>query len=735
MTKIFYIPTTTLNFNNILSCESISPKSFYSNRNFGYGRWVLVNENPEENVTFLYEEPYSFERPQGDLEDHPLLIEVNIISEVYSKFKEIEKGIYSFNETIYITPWDTKFIFFSERHQSITLSMSESSLETKLVQFYSKKYVVSHTLQPKKNRLKPVTNSAINNVAIENDIHINKLKGLLYGYYIGALLSCRKEDVIKLNALLKIKNIFISILSTSTTTKSQKEELTLLFEQLNNSHPLYSKLRCIVENEQKFSQVIELLNSYTYIEGTLSLQLSLDKLHNNNEDDVARNSQIIWINNEIEKQKNRILSTRKLLQTKNDDIIVSEKKIVKINFVSNSEQELFKAWINNLLISKEYNGKISTLREDLSDQIALNSKELYKDKWNDSYVRIFLNKLRRHIRGDNFDVIWDNNVLPSLAAVLTNGDNWTKLLSFMQQKEMTDYRLSFALYGVLNGFANLTRDFTDIILSCDKAYVADVYKEFYGQLFGLSVNIENAPNQHKEDNITYNHVSDDGKTSNETSQALDINPNNSSHKLCSDNYPVEADIEMRQRLEAAIKDGIKADAKKGDAIMAILIANNGNWQSTIDKIESDEKLKLGNKTINNIRRAFNISTNQNCKSKGKSAKECRNKKGNNYEDCGGNNLFTDIIHQHSASTFLWNDDGLWSNIQLLFDNKNITKAKEDVIWFQKEFRKGDQSAYYSKARRDNYSIIGKFENYLKKKEYVNEQTLKRIIEKIKSIYK
>jgi len=32
--KIFYIPTSTLNFTNILSSESISPKVFYEQRDF-----------------------------------------------------------------------------------------------------------------------------------------------------------------------------------------------------------------------------------------------------------------------------------------------------------------------------------------------------------------------------------------------------------------------------------------------------------------------------------------------------------------------------------------------------------------------------------------------------------------------------------------------------------------------------------------------------------------------------
>lgn len=71
-----YIPTTSLNFNNILSTESISPKGFYASRGFGYSRWFSIPENNLDGAILLYEYPAVFTRPKSDLEDHPLLIEI-----------------------------------------------------------------------------------------------------------------------------------------------------------------------------------------------------------------------------------------------------------------------------------------------------------------------------------------------------------------------------------------------------------------------------------------------------------------------------------------------------------------------------------------------------------------------------------------------------------------------------------------------------------------------------------
>ena len=61
-----YIPTTSLNFNNILSTESISPKGFYASRGFGYSRWFSIPENNLDGAILLYESPAELVRPKSD---------------------------------------------------------------------------------------------------------------------------------------------------------------------------------------------------------------------------------------------------------------------------------------------------------------------------------------------------------------------------------------------------------------------------------------------------------------------------------------------------------------------------------------------------------------------------------------------------------------------------------------------------------------------------------------------
>ena len=103
----YYIPTSSLNFNNILSTESISPKAMYKKRGYGYSRWFTVEENNIEHTTLLFDTLCVFDRPISDIEDHAMLIE--IISD--DDFPKLPNGVYYTDKTIYLNPWQTKIHF------------------------------------------------------------------------------------------------------------------------------------------------------------------------------------------------------------------------------------------------------------------------------------------------------------------------------------------------------------------------------------------------------------------------------------------------------------------------------------------------------------------------------------------------------------------------------------------------------------------------------------------------
>ena len=72
-----FIPTCTLNFNNIFSTESISPKAHYATRGFGNRRYYSVEANSLDMAVTLYSKYPVFQVDDADLENYPMVIEID----------------------------------------------------------------------------------------------------------------------------------------------------------------------------------------------------------------------------------------------------------------------------------------------------------------------------------------------------------------------------------------------------------------------------------------------------------------------------------------------------------------------------------------------------------------------------------------------------------------------------------------------------------------------------------
>lgn len=491
--KTLYIPTTTLNFNNILSSESISPKAFYEQRGFGYNRWSSIPENDMPNAILLYEKPFAFSRPDNGLEDHPLFIEIKADED----FPCVGDGVYYCDHTLYLSPWRARFIFLSDKDMISTESMSKSSIETKMVPLYKKHLVVNHSISGQAPSF-TMPDVPLNEKAIDDDWWVNKMKGLLYGYYIGALLSATPESVDRMNTLQEIRNIFSSILSSEhrQPTPIQDERLGELFNKMNYTSPVFNIMRkSLNDDDGKIMDTIRQL----WESGCLTNGVWTDKdnmLRLLTSSTSKHNETLAWLEAEESRLKAEMRRQGNPLKVSDEEIITGGKRLTKISdkvLPKTQDRNVTMAWVNDILSSKEYNGKIGTFNKGLSDKLTFKAKDIYGSEWEDSDTKRELNQMRRFIAGAEAEPTWNNGYIPSMAAVLLKGDDWDKLLAFMRGKSMYDYRLAFAFYGELNGFANLTRDFTDVLLTADRHYVADVIKEFNGQVLGDDLFFQDEP--------------------------------------------------------------------------------------------------------------------------------------------------------------------------------------------------------------------------------------------------
>lgn len=491
----YYIPTSSLNFNNILSSESISPKAFYAERGFGYRRWTDIPENSLDNAILLYAKPFSFTRPKNGLEDHPMLVWI----ETEEKFPATNvDGVFYCDHTIYLTPWNVRFEFFCEPEIRATLSLSDGSLETKM-NLYNEancfgvvnKEVVNKNVSPS---VLVSVDVRLNREAIEKDIRINKLKGLLYGYYIGAMLSTPEELVTRYNELNDLSSIFSSVLASEnhdfTTLQQERAEKILRNMQLRIPaiRDLLDDLQSLgLEREKSLYFIKDNVLSKGWNHPGLNSMVSIEQIENSLANQKGKDV-MTWLKNKQEAWKGEMGKCRKLLSPKAEEIIVADGKLKKVaeSLLPDSRgNQLMEKWVNEVFGLPKYVGKITLFKDELSDEVTRKAKEICGDDWDGSPWRAQLNNMRKSVRGGEAYVDWKNLLVASMAAVLIKGDDWEQLLSFIRRNSMSDYRIAFAFYGMLTGFANLTRDFTDNLYDIsDRSYVANVYKEIGGQLLG-----------------------------------------------------------------------------------------------------------------------------------------------------------------------------------------------------------------------------------------------------------
>ncbi|MBQ3804729.1 MAG: hypothetical protein II844_02845 [Prevotella sp.] len=690
-----YIPTSTLNFNNILSSESISPKAFYSIRGFGYSRWTEVEENDNDNAIMLYSAPFSFVRPLSDLEDHPMLVEIT----TNESFPQVTEGVFYCDHTIYLSPWRTRFIFFNSQDKVVALSLSDSSLETKMLTLYRQRLFIQDYPIGYDKEIR--VDIPLNTKAVESDFRINRLKGFLYGYYIGTLLSNIPEITKQANILQELRNIFSSVLSSESRTPTilQQEKLTTLFNELQKNDPVVLYLQDVIVSTVNVEKVISDL---------MRLDVSFPFKMNNKESIIHsleyatddNNYAIEWLKKEEQKLEQTEQKNRNPLLPSAEEVVVVDSSLSKIangSLRDEVEGTLVKVWCNDVLTSKSYNGKVSTFAELLSDDITRKAKAVYGDSWDDSYAKTELNQMRRYVRGQEANVSWKDNVFSSIAAVIAKGSDWEQLRKFMQGKSMSDYKLAFAFYGELNGFANLTRDFTDILFaSDDRKYIAEVYKEIYGQLLGED------PTQRIPDEDS-----------------------------CVISDPIEIDngkddITLKTQVYDKLK-GIDIKPEISERIELTLQETNDGHEF-IERLS--ERINKNTKVYKKLKDALHPYFSN--------AKQTRRTK-KQKEKKAEPTLFPvekDIISEakgYSVKQYFYSDNKAWEQIIDDIPEKLRKSFHEDLVWFQEEYMKGERSKYYAKANRDNYSVINALARFLEKKHY-DKVIIEKITQKLHRIY-
>lgn len=527
-----YIPTCTLNFNNILSSESISPLGFYARRGFGNKRFYPVCANDKEQVIILYSKYPRFEIAENDLENYPMVIEIetdDYKDGFFEKAKEHDGvEIYLCYHTINLNPFHCCIYFNSYQERQGVLSKAEQSLENKFYKLYApnigvkpkeKKtfFGVAKDLFTQSEKDDFLWNPSYVNFKIKNepidvskDVLLDRIKGFIYCYLIGANSSVSNE-VGKLKSLSrKLRNTLSAVVNSPDKRPTQAQDDAIL-NGIREFNEIYSSIdedtiwnKKILElklsdNPQGLSaKDAKNLLHYWGVYDAFCNKLPLRRVYDANE----LWSCLEYVSPEtFSRVTDNMNSAIRKLEAKDNaqrekyaiEELLNVDDNLSLHILDTSYQSSFyKRLICSQFMAEykfvmEENGVEEPLAQAYNGGMILRS--MLGDKWDSNpasaYVGALLNHFQENSAFDLFAI--ENDVLLSFAAFCQKGDNIDRLVEYLVQVGFCNYKLAYGIYGATRGFTSLPKTFTSVLINGNKDYYQSFASNVWRMLNGVEI--------------------------------------------------------------------------------------------------------------------------------------------------------------------------------------------------------------------------------------------------------
>ena len=470
-----FIPTSSLNIDNILSCESIAPYSLYKHRKFGYQTFSKIEEIPFENGILLFSAIPNFSINDRTRENFPMVIEL----EDKAQFQDLtpiatigECDVYFLKQTIHINPTNTTILFFNEKAKSLSVQNCLDSKMCKLVNFFK-----FDTCTPSRLLLPEILltingiDDSPNNDIIDESLH-DRAKGFVYGYYMGAITSVSEVSA----KLARIQKRIYDIVASLTNSQGQRNvllenELKELDKEYESLDPTSMSAKASWEQfVSGFGLNVASVNAFL---GELHLETKAKTDFCNKQGIVFRKTfsqcpNMATYNVELQKHVEALLRADRKQSLESTDI----KKELDINpdyelsLVSGTDET--SSLFNSILIKIIWDKQIPDFDELRINRLSIATEitKVVKDiliakgqEWDNSSEQLYFHHLRQNIQDFTpFDLKESGNiVLQSLVAIILKGEDFEALISYLESNNISDFRYSLAMWGALQGYIRIPR--------------------------------------------------------------------------------------------------------------------------------------------------------------------------------------------------------------------------------------------------------------------------------------
>ncbi|MBZ0328273.1 MAG: hypothetical protein K8F54_11750 [Altibacter sp.] len=528
MNKYYYIPVNSLNFNNILSSESISPVSFYEKRGFGFKRFDRINANPFQNSILAYNKVPLLSDIRSDREEYPLYVGVpeKYLSESYSSKSIDNIDIIQTDRSIYINWMECFFLTRTEEEKKKIIASTRRSIEVKNVDNYTNNIYVLEEFDIESFNwnesviadLSDAKNS--NQSEILRDQKINKFKGFVYAYASGKLKEQPEEMAEGSRYFQEFINSFsalmndLSVLTRNYKAKKVKFDYTSTKKKIAHLVEITERIKFLfvafeqsdIDNliQKSFNadkNDIEILNKLQYQSTRINVYSLVSDFIKSRDNSLYTIDELleVLIDNVNEFLDNSSLENYKSLNDNFDrytsiinnkirdykSIIARENALDSINIninegltevkttfneISEDENLVYRLIVNEVLSRVELSStdEIAQCRQGIIQNVATLVKSSKGEKHESV---IFLRKLYKSLItvGVGFKINEsEDNALKSLACFLSRYSEMEKLQDFMDRNKFYHYGLAFGIWGAAYGYANISKILMESLTSDDE---------------------------------------------------------------------------------------------------------------------------------------------------------------------------------------------------------------------------------------------------------------------------
>ncbi len=498
----------------MLSSESISPPSFYKEREYGYKRFEPTVLSPFKNSLLAYSSIPLGSKYKGDKEEYDIFIRVPKSFLIIDKQYEVKSQlIIQISQPVYID-WIECSILIPSASQKVSLIAStRRSLESKNVQLYANTMAVFGTDYPKfdwnESYLLNIKDLAkLDYTSLLQDQRYNKIKGFVYGYMCGKLKERPSELTESKNHIYNFINLLSGVmneLSNLVNRPSRKRDLKI-YDVLNELKVLGVKISTQLDSNQITNHdndlksmfginqdVVEHLKTLKYKDSKLSIYHIVEEFIKSKEIQLYSVKELLdklltklkqFINyptqsgyqqlsidfDLIQKIIKDRLGQRVQLEISNIEaqtfpfVVTSNCSsiVINLNEISAIDNDFLNIIINEFLskVNVSTTDEIAQLRKEIVVSVAEKIKKEYKGK--SVFELDYLRLLHRSMGtvGVGFKPQkTSKKSLEGLAYFLSRYSSIDKLQDYMDKNEFANISITYGIWGAAYGYANISKLF------------------------------------------------------------------------------------------------------------------------------------------------------------------------------------------------------------------------------------------------------------------------------------